>query len=140
MAAQDVWVPIEDGRCQGARLRVMELLLLPCSFRESLERALKPHCHVECQCCQLCRVRISYRCSGLERIQKAFFSSVRIANSRVILVRKTEQQRTAGRHDEIARSRSMGSRQTPSYRGSRRRWAKKGRSAFANIGDGSLSY
>jgi len=33
--------PIEHGRCQRARFRVTGLLLLPCSFRGSSDRALK---------------------------------------------------------------------------------------------------
>src|SRR5580765_2216252 len=108
MAAQDGSMPIEHGRCQGARLRVMELLLLPCFFRGRLGRALKTELPRRVSVLSVVSRTHFLQLLRLERIQKAFFSSVRIANSRVILVRKTEQQKPAGRHDEIARSRSMG--------------------------------
>ena len=65
---------------------------------------------------------------------KSFFSSIRIANSRVILVKETEVQRPLGRFDEITRSGGLGSRQTVGHRRSRSRRAKKWRSVVESRG------
>jgi hypothetical protein len=68
------------------------------------------------------------RLAGEQKVQR----SVRIANYGMILVRK-EEQKTGGRQYEIAGSRSLGSRQTVSDRGSRSRRSEKRRGVVKDI-------
>src|SRR5580765_1205222 len=96
MAAQDGSMPIEHGRCQGARLRVMELLLLPCSFRGRLGGALKTELPRRVSVLSVVSRTHFLQVLRSRANSKSFFSSIRIANSRVILVRKTEQLRPLG--------------------------------------------